>query len=203
MIKNKFYKFFDIFWKYFFIIIIKINFHDFKVHFDFSLEKKKSILFIGNHFSWWDGFFIYHLNEKILKKRFNVMMLEEELSKRKFLTTTGAFSVRKNSKEIIKTISYSAEILNNPNNLLLMFPQGKIESMHKSEIKFERGVYKILEKTLKPIQIIFSVVMIDYLSNRKPTVNVYLKEFDVEKNKIIDLECVYNEWYKEVKEKLQ
>ncbi len=203
MIKNKFYKLSDFFWKYFFRIILKMNFHAFNVHISFSVKEEKSILIIGNHFSWWDGFFLYHFNEKFLKKRFNVMMLEEELSKRRFLTTAGAFSIRKNSREVLKTINYSVEILHNPNNLLLMFPQGKIESMHKIEIKFERGVYKILEKSINPIQIIFSIVIIDYLSNRKPTVNVYLKEFDLKKNEITDLENAYNEWYKEVKEKLQ
>ncbi len=47
--------------------------------------KNTSMLVIGNHFSWWDGLFVGHANRKLFKKKFHVMMLEEQLRPRMFL----------------------------------------------------------------------------------------------------------------------
>lgn len=34
---------------------------------DFS--PSRSILLIANHFSWWDGFILYHINKRLFKKK--------------------------------------------------------------------------------------------------------------------------------------
>lgn len=65
--------------------ILKKDFHQIRYDKNFEFDKNKSILFIGNHFSWWDGFFTYYLKMHLFKKDFNVMMLEEELKKEFYL----------------------------------------------------------------------------------------------------------------------
>ena len=201
MIKARFYKLTDFFWKHYIRLIIKNNFFEIKTHFENKIVINKSILIIGNHFSWWDGFIIYFINKIYFKKHFHVMMLEEELVKRKFLRTAGAFSIKKNSRESIHSINYSAEVLNKPQNMLLMFPQGKIESMHISHINFEKGIYKIVERLKGRVEIVFSVAMVEYLSNRKPTISIYLKTFDSENIPLTFLEKDYNNWYNYIKTK--
>lgn len=156
---------------------IKINFQQVTISHDFR-EKGLPILMISNHFSWWDGFWVVYLNLKLLhRKFFFFMMLEEELRKHMFLNKSGGFSVRKGSRSIVESLNYTAELLNDKNNLVLMFPQGRIESMHKQDIIFEKGIEFVLKKTGTRPQIIFLVNLVDYFSNQKPRLYMYLKEY--------------------------
>ena len=96
------------------------------------------------------------------------MMLEEELRKNWFLQYTGGFSIKKESKSIIETLDYTAELLSDKNNLILMFPQGNIKSIYQNKFVFEKGIEKILQRTKNDIQIIFQANLIDYFANAKP-----------------------------------
>ncbi len=73
-------------------------------------------------------------------------MLEEQLRKHMYLNKAGGFSVRKGSRSIVESLGYTAELLNDKNNLVLMFPQGRIESMHKQDFVFEKGIEYVLKK---------------------------------------------------------
>ena len=112
-------KFFNFYSNY----MIKRHFHEVKIYGD-TEQKDHAVMIIGNHFSWWDGFFVYYLNRMRFNKRFHVMMLEEQLSGRSFLNKAGAFSIRKNARSLIESLDYAASLLESPENLLLMFPQG-------------------------------------------------------------------------------
>jgi 1-acyl-sn-glycerol-3-phosphate acyltransferase len=189
------------FFDWYLLKILKSDFHKIKYDENFSFDKNKSILFIGNHFSWWDGFFTYYLKIKLFKKDFNVMMLEEELKKRILFSYAGVYSIKKKSDTVNESLDYTCELLENPKNLVLMFPQGKIESMHIDKINFEKGLAYILNNA-KNFQLIYSSVFIDYFSQRKPVAQIYLKKIDVEKNySIEELELLYNEHYNDSKSK--
>ncbi|MDF1576565.1 MAG: lysophospholipid acyltransferase family protein [Bacteroidales bacterium] len=129
----------------------------------------KPVLLIANHFSWWDGFIGNYLSYKYLKKKFHVMMLREQLEKRMFLNKAGAFSVEKSSRSAVESILYSAEILSQKENLLLMFPQGKIESLYHKDFRFAKGVEKILAKCDSPPEVLFNINLVDYFSRVSPT----------------------------------
>ena len=106
------------------------------------------------------------------------MMLEEELSKRTFLTYAGAYSINRSDREsMFETLNFTSSLLENPENLVLMFPQGQIESMHKSPISFKTGVKRVIQQTKAPIQIVFSSALVDYFADRKPTVHLHLKNY--------------------------
>lgn len=139
--------------------------------------KNLPVLLITNHNSWWDGFWVKYVNLEIFKRKFHFMMLEEQLRKFWFLNYTGGFSVKKNSKSIIETIDYTRQLLSNKNNLVLMYPQGKIQSMHNPDFTFERGIEHILKKMKNPVQVIFMVSLVDYFSNDKPGLFLYLQEY--------------------------
>ena len=74
------------------------------------------------------------------------MMLEEQLNKYAFFKKTGGYSVKKGNRSILESIQYTAEILKDAGNAVLIFPQGEIQSVYESTFKFEKGLEKIMEK---------------------------------------------------------
>jgi 1-acyl-sn-glycerol-3-phosphate acyltransferase len=136
------------------------------------------LLVISNHFSWWDGFFVQYLNQNIFKRNFYFMMLEEQLKKRMFLNKCGGFSVNKNPKDLINSVNHAASLLEDKNNLVLIFPQGRIETKYRFPFEFERGIEEIVKRTSIPVQIIFIANIIDYFSDPSPSLYIYYDQPD-------------------------
>ena len=124
------------------------------------------------------------------------MMLEEQLNKYAFFKKTGGYSVKKGNRSILESIQYTAEILKDAGNAVLMFPQGEIQSVYESSFVFEKGIEKILETVDNPIQIIFIVNLTDYFSNPKPGLYIYYKEHEDSKSGIDTLQKEYNSYYR-------
>lgn len=160
-------------------------------------DQGKSLLVVANHISWWDGFWLLRLNQKLFKKKFHVMMLEEQLEKRLFLSKLGAFSIKRNHKSMVNTINYARNLLTNPSNLLLIFPQGEISSQYDHPHIFQNGWTRIFKGIEHQVQILLVVHLLDYFSNSKPILYQYL--YSPEPSKMVnpnELEEVYNEFYK-------
>ena len=134
---------------------------------DFS--KESSVLLLSNHFSWWDGFLMYYINRKHFKKNFYVLVTEKNYTTVKFLKYLGAFASKKGGRSIIETLEFAESLLEEPDNLLLFFPQGKLKSNHLETIDFEKGVGRIVKTGKSNFQIIFASTFIDYFDQRKPT----------------------------------
>lgn len=175
--------------------VLRIRRHFYATHVMDSIKlNDTAILVLSNHTSWWDGFWIMYLNVFFFKRKFHFMMLEEQLLKYKFFRKTGGFSIRKKSRTAVETINYTAQLLDTSENMVLIFPQGKIESMHVSSIAFENGLEHILQKTSKPVQLVFSVNLIDYFSNQKPSLYMYLQTYEG-KNATLHIQQAYNNFY--------
>lgn len=164
-------------------------------------DNKLPILLISNHFSWWDGFWAVYLNEKLFHRAFHFMMLEEQLRKNMFLNKSGAYSVKKGSRSITETIDYTAELLSDKQNLVLLFPQGEIRSLHTPRVIFEKGIEHIIGKCLNEIHILFLVNLVDYFSFDKPSLFMYFREFKGEERSSRKLEDEYNLFYSECRHK--
>jgi 1-acyl-sn-glycerol-3-phosphate acyltransferase len=130
------------------------------------------LLVIGNHISWWDGFWIRSLNKKVLGRRFHVMMLENQLRGNRFLRRMGAFSIKPGSRSILESLTYASELMKDPKNLLLYFPQGKIESQYQHRFVFKKGIEKILAG--RQVQILFVANLTDYFSAARPQLCQYI-----------------------------
>lgn len=154
------------------------------------------VLVIANHFSWWDGFFIASLNRKKFHKKFHVMMLEDQLKKNWFFQHTGAFSVRKNSKSIIESLTYVAELLKTPNNLVTYFPQGKFESVNQEKLHFEKGVEWLLKNLKNEVQVIFVANQIDYFESAKPYLFMHFETYDYRGKNLREIENDFNVFYR-------
>lgn len=158
----------------------------------FISGKDKPVLLISNHFSFWDGFIHIMLNRRTFKRKVNIMMLHEQLSKRKFLRYTGAFSIDKGNRGVIEGLRHSVELLKDKNNMLLMFPQGEIQSLYTRNFTFERGLEFIVRNS-PDIQILFNINLINFFSDRKPTLTMYLKEYTPQTSETIaNLQQEYN-----------
>lgn len=184
--------FFDFYTKW----ILKSDFDDFKIYGEVPDLDSKPLLVISNHFSWWDGFFIYRLNNLVFKKLFHVMMLEEELQKRLFLTGLGVFGVKKGSRDAVRSLQFSKELLQQRENMVLIFPQGKIESHHKHHFRFEKGIQKLVDSGAD-FNIVFVVSLIDGFYERKLVANLYMKYTSLNSSEKLDLEKSFNAFFAE------
>jgi 1-acyl-sn-glycerol-3-phosphate acyltransferase len=161
-----------------------------------SVKSDKSVLLLANHFSWWDGFLMYYLNHNLFKKRFHVMVIEETVQKVSFFKYMGAFSVQKNSRDVVASLNYSAELLNDPQNLVLIFPQGKLFSNFTGEVVFEKGLVKVIQHAAGKFQTVLAATFIENLQYKKPTASVYLTVADISGSEsIAELQQVYQKHY--------
>lgn len=159
------------------------------------VEADMPVLLLSNHFCWWDGFIQHRLNRQYYHRRFHVMMLEEQLRKYPILNGCGAFSIQKNSRGILNSLNYCTELLQDNSNLLLLFPQGKIESLNSPSIHFEKGLDYILKHTSHPFQMIFNINLIDFFSNRKPDLFVYTSAYDHRTRALPEIEIAFNRFF--------
>jgi 1-acyl-sn-glycerol-3-phosphate acyltransferase len=182
------------FFHHYILNIVKGNFKQIKYN-DVGVDKDKSVLLLANHFSWWDGFLLYYINHKILKKKFHVMVIAETMQQVSFFKYMGAFSVNKNSREILASLDYAAKLLNDPQNLVLIFPQGKLYSNFIDKISFEKGLLKITQGVSGKYQTVLAATFIESLQYKKPSASVYLKTITGSYNNIDDIRGAYQQHY--------
>jgi hypothetical protein len=200
MIKAQHHWFIYPFFKWFSRTRFKSVFNGIAIFSDIT-DNEQSILFLSNHFSWWDGFLAEYVNQQIFQKKYYVMMLEEELSKHLFLRNTGAFSIKKNSRSSLDSLKYSASILSEKNNFICLFPQGKIQSIYRNDFRFEKGVEFIQRYSTQQFRIVMAAWFQDFLSEKKAHLYVYLQEFKMDEFSISELENQYNSFYSQCLQK--
>lgn len=175
-------------------VLLKRNFNLINIFGSFP-DREVPILVIANHISWWDGFWLMYLNEKVLHHKFHFMMLEDQLKKHWYFQYTGAFSVKKKSRSVIESLTYATNLLKDPENMVFMFPQGKISSLYNDSIRFEKGVDRIIEHSSKDVQLLFVANFVDYFSSSKPNLYMHIKTPSVDDLKEVSVESAYNAFY--------
>jgi 1-acyl-sn-glycerol-3-phosphate acyltransferase len=159
------------------------------------------VLLLANHISWWDGFWAMYLNMKIFQRKFHFMMLEGQLRKYWFFKYTGGYSVRKKSKSIIETLNYTEELLCDSKNLVLIFPNGEIQSMHQQNFQFEKGIERVIKNLTGRVQVLLMASLVDYFSDSKPSVYIYIGGFNDSDPVFENVQDKYNEFYRQCVEK--
>lgn len=168
-----------------------------------KLNKGKASLVLMNHYSFNDGAIMFRLARKILGRNFRVMVVESQLKSFIALKYVGCFSINKKSRTVIESLNYAADLLKDPGNMLGIYPQGEVYSMHLNRIHFESGLAQILKKSKDvPFQIIFGVTLLDYLDGFKPHARVYLEEYEGLHDPK-HMEDAYNLFYQKCKIKQQ
>jgi 1-acyl-sn-glycerol-3-phosphate acyltransferase len=174
--------------------LVRRHFKYCRIHGEFT-DSKLPVLLIANHFSWWDGFLALYFDMNVLKRKFYFMMLEEQLHKFWFFNYTGGFSVKKKSRSVIETLRYTNVLLADNRNMVLLFPQGEIQSMHRQDFIFQKGLDNILQNQGNPVQIVFLASLADYFSNKKPGIIIYHQTYARPETDIQTIQNSYNEFY--------
>lgn len=152
--------------------LLKKSFYDFRIinelpAFDYS----KSIIVTPNHFSWWDGFFIYWANKKLFSRKLYVLMLEEQLKRYWFFKKLGCYSIDLNdSRKMIVSLKYTMDLLLKPNNLVIIYPQGEIQAYDEKNIVLKEGLDFIAKKSAVDFHILPIAFKIHYTNERLPIV---------------------------------
>lgn len=164
-----------------------------------AIDPDKSVLLLANHYSAWDGFLMYHLNNQLFHKKFHVLILEKTIRRFPFMKHLGAFSITKSSKDMLGSLAYAAELLNDPQNLVLIFPQGALHSNFSDRIAFEKGLAKIISQTNGNFQYLLAANFTENFEHKKPTAFVYLKAMSYAGESLETLNQAYQQHYDSAK----
>lgn len=183
---------------YYVTLIVKHHFHELKFNV-IDADPNKSILLIANHFSFWDSLILFTVCRKLTKKNFHVMVSEDTTVKFQYVKHGGAFSINKQSRDMLQSLDHAAELLYDPQNLVLIFPQGKLYSNFVNTVQFEKGITRVMEKAEGKFQLLFAATFVQYLKHKKPTATVYLRVEPSGAESFEDLKKAYQMHYDNAK----
>jgi 1-acyl-sn-glycerol-3-phosphate acyltransferase len=167
-------------WLYDFYVprILKSNFQHFYLTNEFpQISDEEGLIITPNHFSWWDGFFSDFTLSRFSNRKIYILMLEEQLKRYWFFQKIGAFSINpKNPKSIKTTFDYIIEVIGDPQNVLLFYPQGEIEDYVKRPLKVKEGLKTILNLTSVKVNLLPVAFKIKYGNTKKPDLLVRFGE---------------------------
>jgi hypothetical protein len=79
---------------------------------------------------------------------------------------------------------------------VVVFPQGKLYSNFITEVKFEKGVIKIMKQAGDKFQLVTAVTFVENFNHKKPVVKGYLKILPHAKfESITELNDIYQQHY--------
>ncbi|MEJ5994674.1 1-acyl-sn-glycerol-3-phosphate acyltransferase [Pedobacter sp. Du54] len=173
-------------------IFLKRRFNEIKIN-EVPIKPNHSYILMCNHFSFLDGFLAYYLSNKLFRKKngmrkLYIMSVKKQMEKNWWLRYIGSFSIDPGKRSIEKSFSYAAEVLSEPGNLLLFYPQAKLESSHIRQIYFEDGLNQIIPQIKGECQLVWSSNIIEYFESTKPSLTYNL--LDCGTNKAYDFEKV-------------
>jgi 1-acyl-sn-glycerol-3-phosphate acyltransferase len=180
--------------------LMKRHFHAFHLFGDLPQpDPNLPLLLVPNHSNWWDGFFVYLLNDQILKRNLYLMMLDRQLAKYKFFARIGAFGITPGDKENVQeSLNYSFELLQLKNVMITMFPQGVLLPWGKRPLNFKKGIESIIQLYKKPINILPLAIRSEYGGEQRA--NAF---FQFGENFVVDAQSFQGvKWLEEVELKL-
>ncbi len=166
---------------------------------DIDVKADHSYLLMCNHFSFWDGFWaaylcLHAIHKKQEMKGFYIMVLKKQMQMNPWLKYFGCFSVAPGTSTVKESLAYAAELLNKPGNLLLMYPQGNLESNHVRKIVMQDGVNKIIPQIKENCQLIWSSNFVEYFESLKPSIYFHMLDCGTNKDfNFVDLQSKVNQ----------
>jgi len=125
-------------------------------------------LLYGNHSCFHDGQVAYYICRKAFNANFYMMI--QELYKLPILSKIGGFSVEKYSAiESLKSINYASNLLAEKENMLWIFPQGRVMPPDYRPVKFESGLSYIANK-VEGVNLIPVAIKYTFIRDVKPEI---------------------------------
>ncbi|GGG68896.1 lysophospholipid acyltransferase family protein [Paenibacillus radicis (ex Gao et al. 2016)] len=140
-----------------------------------AADLERPVVFIMNHSSWWDGLLVYQAARMAGQQRHYFMMDEKQLSRYRFFSRAGAFSIDKESlRGIQQSLRYAVDLLKSGNSVWV-YPQGDIYHLETRPIVFQSGIGYMLEgcphALVQPVTAYYTMGQ-----NQKPDVTLWFGE---------------------------
>lgn len=98
-------------------------------------------------------------------------MLEDQLKRYWFFKKLGAYSINPSSpRSIIETSNYTKLIVSNPENFVVTYPQGEIESFEKRPLTLKKGLNFFMKGIEKDFLILPVGFKIHYYNEKYPSI---------------------------------
>lgn len=168
-----------------------------------DLKAAHSYLVMSNHFSFWDGILAFYLSNEVFRKKgisghLYIMVLEKQMHKNWWLKYAGAFSIAPGKTSVSESLDFAKDVLRTPGNILLMYPQGRLESMHVRDIEIREGVGEIYADIEGNCQLIWCSTVIDYFESLKPSLYFNLLDLGTNKDTVpVSLQGAINIFHKQ------
>ena len=120
------------------------------------------------------------------------MMLEKQLRNRLYFNKAGAFSIKRGARSVVESLEYASGLLHDSDNMVVVYPQGLVTSIHHRPVRFERGTERIIAGASDRLMILFYAALPDWYSGKKPCLTVRVIEYTARERTIADLEETYN-----------
>ncbi|MGL5015126.1 MAG: 1-acyl-sn-glycerol-3-phosphate acyltransferase [Bacteroidales bacterium] len=184
------------FWQYYSKVAIILFFRKFeKIELGASIRRDRTILMISNHTGWWDGFWNLHYIRFTLKRPFNVAVAEKVIVEQPFFKYLGFISLGKTQAQLRRAMQTLSSILKQKDNLLLIYPQGKLTSTYCDSFKFGPLAERLLSKS--EAQLCMAAYFVEYGKSPRPTICGYYKSINFEDIRDITIEKLYDRFYNE------
>ena len=135
---------------------------------DSSVHSEIPLILYSSHGGWWDAALAIALSNSYLHLESYGMMEEKQLKKYMFFTKVGIFSIhRQHAKSALQSLHYAADILQNSNKTLWIFPQGELVHQDIRPISLFSGQATLL-KLLQTAYFSPIAIRYDFLQEQKP-----------------------------------
>lgn len=129
------------FWGWYFERTIRKTFHRVQIVGLENVRRDVPVLFACTHGSWWDAALTIVLSLRVLHLDAIGMMEYKQLSRYRFFSRIGMFSViRENPRSALASLRYAANTLTSTSCALWMFPQGTLLHQEVRPIDCEPGI---------------------------------------------------------------
>jgi hypothetical protein len=159
------------FWKWYITGSVSGHFDAVRLHLEQPDLVPTPTLWQATHVSWWDGYLGVLLSGH-LGLTHRVMMLEENLSKYRFLRFVGAFGVERGSaRGALESLRYAAgQLQHSKARGLMMFPSGDIGSPFQRPAPYQSGAASLAVQVAKtaPIAVRSVAMRLEHLGAAKP-----------------------------------
>jgi len=131
------------------------------------------VILIANHSSWWDGHLAMALNEERWHMDAYMMIENTQLTRYKFFTWGGAFSVdRHDGRSALASLQYAADLVSStPRRLLILYPQGEILANDVRPLHFFSGVGHLVKEVVQragACQVYSAALRYEFIGEQKP-----------------------------------
>ena len=136
-----------------------------------ELAEDRPVVLVANHESFWDGFLLRRVQLALRPAAsFHAVMLEEELRRRPFLRSLGAFGIRPGSVASGRRLLQRIGDLDR-SAVLGFFPQGRIWPGRRGPLRFRTGIARIV-RAVEPATVV--PVGLRLVSGRTPRTEAYV-----------------------------